>query len=179
MKIHLMRHFKVENQFNFWHTSKEFDFLRQQYDINPIVNQAVDKIEVEKIYISSLVRTKLTALSVGYLEEDLKITPLLNEVPNRSFMDSAIPLPTFLWKAMGRLQWLLEIGRQPETKSGTLERIRKMMEKVEMGNVDALLIGHGFYFSQLENELRKRGYAGKRVRFFKNGEVASYEKLDS
>ncbi len=80
-----MRHFKVEHQFDFWHTSREFDFLREQYDINPIVNQAVDKIEVEKIYISSLVRTKLTALSVGYLEQDLEVTPLLNEVPNRSF----------------------------------------------------------------------------------------------
>ncbi len=50
-----------------------------------------------------------------------------------------------------------------------------MMEKVEAGNVDTLLVGHGFYFSQLENELEKRGYKGKRVRFFKNGEVASYE----
>ena len=77
---------------------------------------------------------------------------------------------------MGRLQWFLNIKRQPEISRQTLNRIYVLMNRIEEEKKDILIIGHGFYFSQLKRILKKRGYSGNGKSYYKNGEIVKFHK---
>ncbi len=171
-----MRHFKVDYKWSFFYNSQQFDNACKNYDKSSII-PSFKKIGVKNVYISTLQRTKET---VKYLKYNTNVniisTNLMDEVPLKSFIECSFLLPTFSWLIIGRIQWYIGNNRQNETRSQTKNRIVKLMDIIENQNKDCLLVGHGFYFSQMQSILKKRNYAGARTKYLKNGVIIEFEK---
>lgn len=85
-------------------------------------------------------------------------TPLLDEIPSRSFRDTARRYPLWLWDALARLQWRFGSSRQPETKRDTLLRAREAIALAEISAADCVLIVPPRFLRVLAGELERRGY---------------------
>ncbi len=177
MNIYLMRHFKVDFEWEKKYSSKEFKIACEKYDNCDIVIQNIefDSKDIQQIYISDLIRSDLTYKA---LKIDIKAdkTELINEVPIAPFINTKFKLPTFIWMVFGRIQWLLNIKKQPEIRYDTLKKIEILISRLEKENNDTLIIGHGFYFSELKRVLKKRKYSGKGKSHYKNGEIVKFNK---
>lgn len=178
MKIHLLRHLKVDFNWGNYYDSVGFDEARRTYNQNPIIISLpvdISNLDFETVYMSELTRTQETFDSLKLDTIPIK-TALLNEVRVRSYKDTKKQLPTALWKIRGILQWYTGNKRQIETRKDTIIRIKAFVELIEKDNKNKLIIGHGFFFSQLVSYLRKNGYKGRNKRIFKNGDVLTLEK---
>lgn len=177
MNIYLMRHFKVDFKWNTKYNSKEFKLACENYDNSDIIPQKTSfGIENIKIYTSDLIRSQLTYKALKTKKETHR-TSLINEVPIAPFINTNFRLPTFIWMVLGRIQWYLNIKKQIETKKDTYIKINKLICKLENEKRDILLIGHGFYFSQLKKVLKKNKYSGNGKNYYKNGEVIKFNKI--
>ena len=78
---------------------------------------------------------------------------------------------------IGRLQWYLNIKTQPEVKNDTLYKITLLINQLEKANKNTLIIGHGFYFSQLKKILKRKNYSGNSKNYYKNGEIIKFSKI--
>lgn len=176
MKIVIIRHAKVNMEWEKRYDSKQFDLACEKYDtseIVPISEIMSTKDSTDIIYISELSRSYETARQL-FGERNFCKTSLVNEVPAKSFKDTNKKYPWWLWKSMSRLQWFFNNKRQPETRRETLIRARKTIELIEKNNKDCFIITHGFYMVTLINELRKKGYKiekKKRIR------IANLERI--
>lgn len=158
MKVTIIRHGKVNMQWQKSYNSEGFDSDCKRYDelhIFPIIEKCTDDSQV--IYISELMRTYETAKYLFGEKEFLK-NNLLNEVPLKSFMDSRFKLPTWLWNLAGRLQWLFNSSRQLETKKETIKRADLLILLLEERQEDCVLVTHGFFMRTLIGEFKKKGY---------------------
>jgi len=177
MDIYLMRHFKVDFEWEKKYSSKEFKIACDNYDNSDIINQTIefDSNDVQQIYISDLIRSNLTYKSLNI---DIKTnkTDLINEVPILPFIKTKFKLPTSIWMILGRIQWFLNIKRQPEIRRDTLNKIETLISQLEKEKNNTLIIGHGFYFSQLKRVLKKMNYSGNGKSHYKNGEVIKFNK---
>lgn len=160
MKITIIRHGKVNMQWRKWSTSRQFDDDCSKYDSSPICpiseKEEFDSISSE-IYISVLKRSRETAEKLFGRKEFME-TELLNEVPLKSFCDCNIMLPLWIWKIVGRMQWLLQSKRQREVKLDTQKRADELIEKLIRKNSDCVLISHGFFMRTLIQELKQYGF---------------------
>jgi len=158
MKITLIRHGKVNMKWKKWYTSEQFDRDCAKYDSSPIC-PIDDKQEGlwGEIYISTLQRSFHTAERL-FGECEFTETELLNEVPLRSFCDSKISLPLWMWNVGGRLQWMMQSRRQPERKADTQKRAGQLVEKLIEQNKDCILVSHGFFMRTLLAELKRQGF---------------------
>lgn len=177
MIIYFKRHLKVDFNWNKYCTSKEFNIACQKYDTEPIIDNDIEHYEfvIEKVYISSLTRTEQT-LKVLKINKPFEKLSELNEVPIKAFTKTTIKIPTSIWMAIGRIQWLINSNKQPETRAETNARIELFIEKIEKENKNTLIIGHGFYFSQLRRKLIEKGFKTERKRILNNGQVVEFYK---
>ena len=173
-----MRHYEVNFIWKDKYASEEFKVACKNYDCADVINQKPDfDINlVQQIYISELSRSEYTYI---HLKLNLTATKsdLINEVPIAPFITTTIKLPTAIWLLMGRVQWYLNSKRQPETRNDTIEKIKRLITELETKNKNTLIIGHGFYFSQLKRILKKLNYRGSGKSYYKNGEVIKFSKL--
>lgn len=163
MKISIIRHEKVDMLWKKKYNSATFDLACDQYDKCPIVLSRTINLETDnaqKVYISEMNRTYETACRLFKKGNFLK-TPLLNEVPLRSFRNTTNIYPLWLWNFVGRLQWFLQNDRQAETKKDTVLRANRMIKMLEDRREDCYLITHGFFMRVLIRELKKHGYTAK------------------
>ena len=176
MNIYLMRHFKVDFEWKKKYSSTGFDIACKKYDNSNIINQTVEfKPKEIQLFTSALIRSKLTYEALG-IDIKTNTTDLINEVPIAPFMKTKLQLPTFVWMVMGRIQWFLNIKKQPEIRRETVEKIETLISRLENDKKDTLIIGHGFYFSQLKRILKKSGYSGNGKSHYKNGEIILFNK---
>lgn len=129
-----------------------------------------------KVYISSMARTKYTA---EYLENKniIKIDPLLDELTMNPFMTTNRKLPFNLWFISWKVLWSLNSSLSNETKRDTIMRIKTFVDKIEEEGEDITIVGHAHIFSIMIKELKKREYKGiYKPRFLKNGELREYIK---
>ncbi|MDE6699954.1 MAG: histidine phosphatase family protein [Acetatifactor sp.] len=160
MKIIMIRHEKVDMFWKQQYNSSAYDLACMQYDQCPIVISGREYIEPDDtatVYISELSRTYETACRIFQKTDFLK-TPLLNEVPLKSFRDTDKPYPLWLWNIAGRLQWILQSNRQAESRHQTILRAKELIALLESRQEDCYLITHGFYLRTLIRELKKQGY---------------------
>lgn len=172
MKITYIRHSPVLFNWNKFYNNKTFQLACQEYDLSPIV--AGDKLDIEgggTVYVSSLSRTAATAKNLLPDGVDWIKTDLLNEVPLAAFTNLTMKLPTSLWMIFGRCQWYFNISRQPETRNDSKRRINTFLDLILAQGVDCVIIGHGFFFAQMVNELKSRGIVGDMHKRLKNEEV--------
>ena len=104
----VIRHAKVDIEWDFWQTSKEYDQGCADYDTAPVlpVEVHLPDADFKTIYVSDLSRTAATARQVVG-DRELTATALINEVPEKSGFDTELKLPGMLWSGISRIQWFL------------------------------------------------------------------------
>ncbi len=160
LKIYLIRHGKVDYKWRNWYSSKEFDKACLEYNNAKIIGDSLKNntsIPFEQLYVSELRRTHETARKM-FMTAEYQTKALLNEVPLRSAFESSLKWPLFLWNFLGRLQWWLNINRQPEIKQTTQNRASEIIKELIDKNQDCVVITHGFYMHTLAKELKVQGY---------------------
>ena len=176
MNIYLMRHFKVDFEWEKKYTSNGFKIACEKYDNSNIISQNIDFNFADiQIYVSELIRSNETYKALGINIKANKIS-LIDEVPVVPFIKTKYKLPTPLWMIIGRIQWFLNIKKQPEIRHDTLKKIETLMYKLKKEGNDVFIIGHGFYFTLLKRVLKKNGYFGDGKSHYKNGEIIKFNR---
>ena len=178
MIITIIRHGKVNHTWKKWCSSSEFDEECRLYDSAPIDNmENAGNIEAAKVYISTLDRSFQSA---KMLFGDIVFckTDLINEVPLKSAFDTKLKLPLWFWNVAGRLQWLCNISRQPETKHRTKERAEQFVQELINKGDDCVLVTHGFFMHTLIAAMKKRGFNPDKTSLrYQNAEVIVLKRL--
>jgi broad specificity phosphatase PhoE len=171
-----MRHFKVQHQWKDRYSSREFDFDQEAYDARPICETRDIEQDIEKVYISELPRARSTCeCLVG--EKRVVMTPLINEIKLRAFMETDWALPISVWDRMSLIQWRLGGRRQLETRRETIERANEFVRLVEAEEEDCIVVSHCLFLRELSGVMRKRGFRGQYLKeLLKNGEMIEYRK---
>lgn len=180
MKITIIRHGKVDMQWPKRCNSQAFDAACKEYDMAHIENlDNPCRIECNDIYISKYLRSFETAEALFGSEDYIKMDHI-GEVPLRSFADSKIQFPLWIWNVMGRLQWYFNFSRQQESRYATIKRADIVITELEERNKDCVLVTHGFFMKTLIHRLRKRGYIvnGQKMFGFSNLEMVTAEKKE-
>jgi broad specificity phosphatase PhoE len=174
MKITFIRHSKVLFNWGKLYNTNSFDLACQAYDLSPV--QVGGKLEIERqsVYISNLIRTGATAKNLFQEEIEVIKTDLLNEVPLKAFINTKRQLPTIIWMVFGRLQWYFNRSSQPETRKNSKERINKFLDHILDKEQDCIIIGHGFYFAQMVNQMKKRAIVGDMRKRLRNEELRAF-----
>lgn len=174
MKIIMIRHAKVDMEWEKSYDSQGWDEANQAYNEAPIkeIREHI-KSDKFKVYISSLPRTRATANGL-FGERELIETPLLNEVPNHAAIETGLKLPKWLWVAGGRVQWYMNSPRQWETRKMTKERAEKLVKMLLEKNEDCVLVTHEFYLYTLKSVLEKHGFV---IRRSSTGRIKNLERI--
>lgn len=174
MKIAFIRHSKVLFKWRSSYNSSSFYLACNEYDISPVQVGKIISLDRQTVYMSNLIRTEATAKNL--FQEDVEVikTDLLNEIPLTPFIDTGMPLPTILWMVLGRLKWYLNSSKQQETREKSTERINNFLDLILHQGQDCIIFGHGFYFAQMTNQMKKRAITGDMRRRLKNEEVGVF-----
>ncbi len=177
MRIGIIRHAKVLYRDPFFSTGKKFDQSRLMYNASPVLPLNL-KITVKKFpicYASSMTRASDTATQI--YEGDFIITNEIIEISNYAFWLRKINIPTFIRSASGRIAWLLNYSKMPETRLHSNQRARKFLLSILNENKqDILLVTHGFFMQSLRHELRQLGFKGYCPFMPPNGKLYVFER---
>lgn len=173
MRVILLRHARVQVEWKKRYTSAGYDAESARYDFAPIETRPIPGLGPSKVYVSSLPRTAATAELIEG-KPAYEISSLLDEVPIRSFRDSPVELPTWLWNLGASLQWLWGSRRQREGRKDTRRRARAFLDLLEARGEDCVVVGHGIHFYVLMKEMKARGYSGEIKRYMRNAEVKEF-----
>lgn len=175
MRVTLMRHFRVGYAWRRFCTAREFEDCVRGYDEADVVpGEASLAHGYARAYASPLKRARRTLLAV---RPDLpsETSDLLKEVPMAPFLGARIRLPVLVWRAMARLQWLLNARRQPETRRQTRARAEAFADGIRRRGEDCLVVSHGFFLWTLSRVLLRAGFRGPRFLRLGNGERLDYD----
>ena len=178
MKVIIMRHSKVKYIWKKGYTSEEFDKACKEYDRSFVehTEQNFSDFNYKNIYISSLSRSKGTAISI-FGQAYLRQTELIDEVPLRSAFDSKIRFPLWLWNFVGRIQWFFNIERQSEGRFNTKNRAKSFVNMLCKDRGDAIVITHGFFMHTLLNAFKYEGFRYDKANIhYKTGSYVLVEK---
>lgn len=179
MRIGLVRHFKVDCPHKKMMTSAEFREWSEKYEVSEVIVKPVEMsgIKWDICYVSNMPRAITTAKEV--YTGNLKIDRLLREVDNMPFIHTErIRLPFELWHICGRLAWYFKSKSQPESIRDTRKRIKKFLDNMDWTKENVLIVCHGFMIFNLQHELRRRGFHGKRLTKVKNGMLYEFIRKD-
>ena len=174
MNVTLIRHFKVDYRWQRSYESEGYARAQREYDLADVSPQTINlPLRYDVVFVSTSKRTLQTlrflAGSLPYEANDL-----LTEVPLAPFVQTKLVLPLWLWLIMGRLQWVLNAKRQPETKSGSVARAISFLETLKSVKGNCLIVGHGFFLRVLSRQMIAAGFIGKRIGYLRNGEHKTY-----
>lgn len=178
MKVVLIRHGKVDFNWNKWSTSEQFDMDCKMYDKASVIPFSIEvpQITYQKIYVSNLPRSKETAVQI-FGEKHFITTSLINEVPLHSSIVVNIKLPLWFWNMSGRLQWMFNNPRQIEGKKATQKRAEQFVKMILENKENCFVITHGFFLHPLINNMRKNKFTIKHAKLsYDNGECIIAER---
>lgn len=159
MKILLIRHQKVDMDWEHRCSSEEYDRACERYDGADILPVAYPQEtgDYTRIYVSTLKRTMQTAEQMfpAFPPSMITRTGLLDEVPLQAFRHTEKKYPRWIYDMLGRAQWALE-KHQKETRTETKKRADQLIDLLEKENENAILITHGFFMSVLISRFRRR-----------------------
>jgi len=174
MIVTLVRHYKVDYIWKNSYSSEEYREALREYDQARVVAQ---KTELTRDYdvsiISSLPRT-LETLSYLKPDSEYRRTSLIDEVPLAPHNDSAKSRTLGWLYFMARLQWRSNNARQPESWKQTKARANRFIDEFLTEEMNYLVIGHGLFLSVLGRALLNRGFKGKAIVHFRNGEQSTF-----
>ncbi len=180
MKIVIIRHGKVAMKWPKKCSSYDFDKACVEYDKSDLEKTNIIPLaeQVDRIYVSKLLRSKNTAKSL-FPNKEFYEMPEIGEVPLKSFMDTKKRLPLWIWNVLGRVQWYIGSARQLENRNDTIERANKVIDLCESEKGDCVLVTHGFFMKTFIAVLKERGYMllGNNRLEIKNLQIISAEKV--
>ena len=88
--------------------------------------------------------------------------PLLTGVPCRSWRDTRLRLPLWLWRLMARWQRLRGSPRQDESRQQTRARAEALLDRLEAAGRDCVLVTPPSFAAVLIDRLRLRGCVATR-----------------
>ena len=172
MNVVVIRHGKVDFKWRNWSTSEQFDMDCKDYDralVKPFSVEILNK-KFEKIYISSLSRSRDTAIQI-FGKKNFITTKLIDEVPIHSSVVSKVKLPLLFWNISARIQWLFNSQRQQECRKDTVYRAEQFVNMLLQNEEDCTVITHGFFMQTLIACLKKKGFCiGHTKLKYSNGE---------
>jgi hypothetical protein len=180
IRIGLMRHFPVTYKLRKFSSSAMFDQDMEAYNTSPvtIINTNSDSKNWSICYTSNMKRADETGRHI--FKGEIKTTPLLREVPLQAGFKTNLKLPLFFWATLGRIQWLFNSEKQPETKKMSLNRAKSFISELNSNLEDKkniLIISHGFFMMNLKKELYRAGFRGRNFMKAKHGIIYSFEKI--
>ena len=98
---------------------------------------------------------------------ELRVEPLLNEIPVRSFSDTASGLPAEKWLKKAASQRKAGDPRQPESRDAVIGRADALIRKLEEEGGDFLLISYPLFLTEFLDRLRAKGYVIQRSGLFR------------
>ena len=161
MRIMFIRHGKVDMPWMKKYNSRDYDQAWLEYDTHDIlpIKEHLDIWPGAKVIVTGLKRTHQTAEQFLGVYEYTVVEKLFDEVPLRSFIDTAHRFNRVLMTFLGRVEWYLPMKRQPERRRASRSRAEKAVDYIEsLGDGDYVIVMHGFFMRTLGSILRRRGY---------------------
>jgi broad specificity phosphatase PhoE len=168
MKVVLIRHFKVGFKWKMFYNSKEYEVDCGGYNTSPVITSSVDIESTDRLITSTMSRAMETSKHIFNREPDLSDDNLC-EVPIKPFAKTKLRFPKLFWDVIGRLQWRLNIGKQPESFEQSRERIKKFIDAILAQGQNVVIVCHGWIIKLIIRELKSHGFKGPNPVFIKNG----------
>lgn len=177
MRIGLLRHFPVTEPFpTGWKTAADLQAWLQRYDL---ADTAVGEFDLGGIdwqicLASDMPRTRTTAAAV--FRGDIEHTELLREAQFAPFQTGNLRLPIFAWVWLLRLSYLTGHRSQRGCRDDLRRRVADVADRLCSLEQDTLVVSHAGIMAYLSAELRRRGFAGPKLRIAKHAKVYAYER---
>jgi broad specificity phosphatase PhoE len=177
MRIGLLRHFPVEQPIiNGWKTAAEIHAWRQHYDASPAILGECDlePNHWHECLSSDMERTLTTAAAL--FNGPIQKTPLLREPELAQFQTGNLRLPMWMWRWVLRFAWMTGHASQRAGRDEFHDRVKQAADLLQSKSHNVLVISHAGMMAYLSAELRRRGYAGPKLRIPRHAELYVYEK---
>jgi len=178
MRIGLIRHFPVEVDLpRGWTTAAELIAWRERYDRAETRPGAADLGGGgwQACLSSDLPRTQATARAV--FSGDIEITPLLREPQFAPFQTGNLRLPILAWRLVLWMSWKTAHRSQRACRDEFRARLLATADRLCACDRDTLVVSHAGMMAYLSAELRRRGFAGPKLRIARHANVYTYEKV--
>ncbi len=163
--LHILRHFKVQDDSKQWLNSQEFDSWVEEYDTLTLQYFDINLPQnIDKVYVSSQKRAVKTSNFLGLKYET---SDLLVEVGVEAFIDTQLRFPKWFWLFIGRILWYFGLT-SCETKNMTNQRMETFISQIDFDK-NILIVSHGFFMVQLMKKLKTLGYGSDIKINIKNG----------
>jgi len=180
MRIGLLRHFPVEQDCpGGWRTSEQLLAWWKSYDM---AETSVGKFDLGGVdwatcISSDLPRARITANSV--FQGEIEHTAMLREAQFALFKTGGLRLPVWAWRWVLRFAWMTGHRSQRACRDDFRRRVLVMADRLCGMNQDTLVVSHAGIMMYLSAELRRRGFAGPKLRMPRHAIVHLYERPDS
>ena len=177
MRIGLLRHFPVQLKFpTGWKTAAELQTWRENYDVaeTSAIQADLGGIAWQVCISSDLPRACVTAGAVfpGSIER----TALLREAEFAQFRTGNLRLPIRVWQWILRITWMTGHSSQRACRDAFRQRVSEVADRISASDRDTLVVSHAGMMAYLGAELRRRGFAGPRLRIADHAKVYLFEK---
>lgn len=176
-RIGLVRHLPVRQALpRGWMTAADLGRWRQHYDAAEVLSASVELagIEWQTCLSSDLPRAHQTA-AVAYAGE-IECTPLLREPELATFDTGTLRLPVPAWQWLLRLAWLSGHRSQRAARDDFRQRVHTVADRLCGLSGNVLVVSHAGMMAFLSAELRRRGFAGPKLRIAQHAKAYVYER---
>jgi broad specificity phosphatase PhoE len=176
MRIGLMRHFPVELRFpSGWRTAADLKDWLRHYDASPVLpgRAELGNRTWNRCICSDLERAAVTARTV--FPGPIEPTHLLREPGFEPFQTGGLRLPVPIWIWIVRLSWWTGHSSQRACRDDFRRRVLAMADRLESETGNTLVVSHAGMMANLSAELRRRGFAGPRLRMARHAVLYVYE----
>jgi broad specificity phosphatase PhoE len=175
MHIGLLRHFPVHEPIpSGWRTAAELQSWRKRYDMAGTSVATFDASDIvwKRCLSSDLPRALTTARAIfpGEIEQ----TALLREASIAAFNTGNLRRPVFLWRWMLRIAFLAGHHSQRACRDDFRSRVEEIARRLSELQEDTLVVSHAGMMAYLSAELRRRGFAGPKLRIAKHATAYIY-----
>ncbi|WP_057914904.1 histidine phosphatase family protein [Peribacillus muralis] len=178
MKIGLVRHFKVAQEFPTGKSVTADDMSQWflDYDAADIIlgTTLIGKEEWQACYCSDMSRAVKTAEHI--YPGTVQLMEELREIPSPP-LQGRLKLPFILWAIWIRCCSVMNKQTRAEIKHAK-RRINKVLDEIlAKGERDVLIVSHAALMVYMRKELMRRGFGGPRFKIASNGRLYVFESF--
>jgi broad specificity phosphatase PhoE len=159
-----------------WRTAADLQSWLERYDQaeTPVAAFDLGGVDWQACLASDMPRARITADAVfrGQIEH----TALLREATFAPFRTGNLRLPVWMWQWFLRLCWLTGHRSQRTCRDEFQARVLAVANRLTGAEQDTLVVSHAGTMAYLSVQLRRRGFAGPKLRLAKHATAYVYEK---
>ncbi|MBK8808992.1 MAG: histidine phosphatase family protein [Bacteroidales bacterium] len=159
MEITLIRHFKVDFQWDFVYNSEGFAKACSIYNSSNVIVENL-KMDTDKTIISSSMQRAIDTTHLIFSKPPNIVSKLLIEVPIKPFIQTNLKLPAIFWLLIGRIQWRLNSRKQLETYIESNLRVNSLLDAIINKHEDCIIVAHGWIIKIIIKRLIKDNFRG-------------------